>query len=181
MYWENKGAENTKATLQAALQTAQERNIRYVVVATSSGETAAKLLGSPVQVIAVTYHAGFSEPGKISMLPEMQEKLEAGGIKVLRTSHLLSGVERGVRNAFGGLYPAEIIAQTLRMLGQGVKVGVEIAGMALDAGLIPYGEEVIAIGGSLKGADTAIIIEPAHCNRFFESKVKEIICKPRNI
>ncbi|MCQ2560202.1 MAG: hypothetical protein MJ157_05795 [Clostridia bacterium] len=181
MYWENKGLKNTDATLQAALQTAQERNIQYLVVATCSGETAAKLLGSPVKVIAVTHHAGFSEPGKLSMAPEMQEKLEASGIKVLRTSHLLSGVERAVRNTFGGIYPAEIMAQTLRMLGQGVKVCVEIAGMALDAGLIPAGKDIIAIGGSVRGADTAIIIEPAHSNRFFETKVKEIICKPRNI
>lgn len=42
----------------------------------------------------------------------------------------------------------EIIANTLRMFGQGVKVCVEVATMALDAGLIPYGEDVIAAGVS---------------------------------
>jgi hypothetical protein len=51
--------------------------------------------------------------------------------------------------------------------------------MALDAGLIPHGEEIIAIGGSSKGADTAVVITPAHSNHFFDTKVKEIICKPR--
>jgi hypothetical protein len=72
-----------------------------------------------------------------------------------------------------------MMAQTLRMLGQGLKVCVEIATMALDAGLIPYGEEVVAVAGSSTGADTAVVIVPAHSNRFFDTKVKEIICKPR--
>ncbi|NLY83165.1 MAG: hypothetical protein GX084_00915, partial [Acholeplasmataceae bacterium] len=53
--------------------------------------------------------------------------------------------------------------------------------MALDAGLIPYGREIIAVGGSGRGADTAVIIVPAHSNHFFDTRVKEIICKPREI
>lgn len=65
------------------------------------------------------------------------------------------------------------------MLGQGVKVCVEIAGMAADAGLVPYGEEIIAVAGSGTGADTALVITPAHSNNFFDTSVKEIICKPR--
>ena len=86
-----------------------------------------------------------------------------------------------MRNQFGGLYPAEIIAQALRILGQGLKVCVEISTMSLDAGLIPYGEEVVAVAGTGSGADTAVVIATAHSNRFFDTKVKEIICKPREI
>jgi hypothetical protein len=115
------------------------------------------------------------------MLPETKRRLEEGGIKVLTATHLLAGVDRALKNKFNGIYPAEIIAYTLRILGQGVKVGVEIACMALDAGLIPYGEDVITIAGSGKGADTALVIRPAHSNYFFETKIKEIICKPREI
>ena len=100
---------------------------------------------------------------------------------MLTTTHLLAGVDRAVRNKFGGLYPAEIVAQSLRMLGQGVKVCVEISCMALDAGMTPYGKEIIAVAGSATGADTAVVIVPAHSNQFFDTKVKEIICKPREI
>jgi len=78
-----------------------------------------------------------------------------------------------------GIYPAEIIASALRLFGQGTKVAIEIAVMALDAGLIPYGVDVIAIAGSNEGADTALIIRPAHSQNFFSTKVKEIVCKPR--
>jgi hypothetical protein len=120
-------------------------------------------------------------PGEDEMPPQVRQKLAERGARLLTTTHLLAGVDRAVRNKFGGLYPAEIIAQSLRMLGQGVKVCVEIACMALDAGLIPYGQEVVAVAGSATGADTAVVIVPAHSNQFFDTKVKEIICKPREI
>ncbi len=181
MYWDEKGPQNTAATVQLALRRAQERGIEYVVVASSTGRTAEQLLeqNKNFKIVCVTYHAGFKEPGKTLLSPETKRKLESAGVRVLTTTHLLAGVDRALRFQFGGIYPAEIIANTLRMLGQGLKVCVEISCMALDAGLIPYGEEIIALGGTGRGADTAVIIVPAHSNKFFETKVKEIICKPR--
>jgi hypothetical protein len=115
------------------------------------------------------------------MPADIRKRLQEKGVKILTTTHLLAGVDRSLRVKWGGVYPAEIIAQTLRILGQGVKVCVEVACMALDAGLVPYGEEIIAVGGTSTGADTAIVIVPAHSNQFFDTKVKEILCKPREL
>ena len=70
-----------------------------------------------------------------------------------------------------------MIADTLRLMGQGVKVAVEIAVMAADAGVLS-GQDIIAIGGTAKGADAAVVIKPAHMNNFFDLKIREIICKP---
>ncbi|AGL00954.1 pyruvate kinase alpha/beta domain-containing protein [Desulfoscipio gibsoniae] len=181
MYWKKKGPDNTDSTIKAALVKAEELNIQHIVVASSSGDTARKLVESGRRVVCVSYHVGFDGPGSRRMSDDTLAELNQKGIRVLFTTHLLAGVDRAIRNKFGGVYPAEIMAQTLRMLGQGVKVCVEISGMALDAGLIPHGEEIIAIGGSGKGADTAMVIAPAHSNHFFDTKVKEIICKPREI
>jgi hypothetical protein len=50
--------------------------------------------------------------------------------------------------------------------------------MALGAGLIPYGKDVIAIAGTGAGADTAVVVRPAHSRQFFETRVREVICKP---
>lgn len=50
--------------------------------------------------------------------------------------------------------------------------------MALDAGLIPFGEDVIALGGTGRGVDTAMILRPAHSQKFFETRVREVLCKP---
>jgi len=73
----------------------------------------------------------------------------------------------------------EIIAQTLRLFGQGTKVCAEITLMATDAGLISM-NDVIAIGGTNVGADTACFISPAHTYTFFDLKMKELLCKPIN-
>jgi len=73
----------------------------------------------------------------------------------------------------------DVVAMTLRMFGQGMKVACEIAAMAADAGLVRTDEEIITIGGTGRGADTAVVVQPACTHRFFGLKVKEIICKPR--
>jgi hypothetical protein len=51
--------------------------------------------------------------------------------------------------------------------------------MAADAGLIRTDEEIISIGGTANGADTALVVKPVHTHDFFQLKVKEILCKPR--
>lgn len=178
MHFSACGKDNTADTAELALKRAEELGIKHVVVASCSGETAAMFAGRDLQVVCVTHHVGFAGPGVDEMATEMREKLQRQGVKVLTTTHLLAGVDRGIRIKFGGVYPAEIMAQTLRIMGQGVKVCVETAVMALDAGLIPFGEDVITVAGTGTGADTAAIIRPAHANNIFDTKVKEIICKP---
>ncbi len=179
MYFNSVGMVNTTDTAALALKTAVEKNIQYIVVASSRGNTA-KLVknSSDINIICVTHANGYPEPGKNEMSQEIRDELADLGIKVLTTTHVLSGAERGISKSFGGAYPVEIIAHSLRMLGQGTKVCVEVSIMALDAGLIPYGEAIIAIGGSGKGADTAVIITPSHASSIFETIIHEIICKP---
>ena len=152
-----------------------------MVVATCTGRTARHFLpfAREFHLTAVTHAWGFASPGAQEMAPEARAELEAAGCRVLTASHVLSGAERGLSSRFGGVYPVEVIAYTLRMFGQGVKVGVEIAIMALDAGAIPYGRDILAVGGSSEGADTAIVVRPAHANAILETRVVEIICSPR--
>jgi len=163
-----------------ALKKSDELGISYIIVASGSGKTAAKLADKGKKIICVTSHFGFIGPGQSRMTPEMRDQLASSGIKILTTTHILGGVERALRTKFQGIYPTEIMASTLKIFGSGTKVCVEISIMALDAGLIPYGDEVIAIAGSGGGADTAVVILPNHSQNFFDTEVKEIICMPRN-
>jgi len=176
-----KEASQTRSTLKVALKRAGELGIKHLVVASTSGRTTlelARILPNDLEAVCVTHHAGFKEFGR-NELPDLAEnKLAEYGIPVLRTTHLFAGVERAIRLKVGGLGPAETIAFTYRTLGEGTKVAVEIAVMALDAGLVPYGKDVIAIAGTGTGADTAIVIRPAHSRQFFETRLREIICKP---
>ena len=179
MYFEHMGNENTAETVELALRTAEERGIRNIVVASSTGATARLLENDKgVKITMVSYAYGAGGDGKNQLSDDARRSLEEVGIKVLSTTHVLSGAERGISKVFGGISPVEVIAQSLRMLGQGTKVCVEIAVMALDAGFVPYGEPVIAVAGSSNGADTALIVTPAHAAKIFDVKVNEIICKP---
>ena len=74
----------------------------------------------------------------------------------------------------------EIVANTLRVLGQGLKVVCELCLMAADAGLIRTDEDVISVGGTDRGADTAAVIKPANVAHFFDLRIRCILCKPWN-
>ena len=179
MYFEHAGKTNTDEAIKLAIKTAKSRDIKTIVVASNSGTTAKLLINKgDFNIVCVPHVNGFVKPGENEMSPAARKELRDAGIEVLTTTHLLSGAERGISHKFGGAYPVEIIAHSLRMLGQGIKVCVETTVMALDAGLVPYGTPVIAIGGSGTGADTVAIITPSHANSIFETKIHEIICKP---
>ena len=173
------GRANTDATLAIALEAAEQYGIRCLVVASSEGETAKKLLGCGRDVVIVTHQAGFLKPGVQEFPEALRRELTNAGMRVLTTTHFFAGADRAVNRKFGGVYPAELMAHTLRILGQGFKVCVEVAVMALDAGFISPEEDVIAVGGTGRGADTAVILRPAHSQSFFDTDVKEILCMPR--
>ncbi len=183
VYFDKPGYKNTEQTLRLAIERCEELGLKYLVVASSSGETAMKafemLKGKNIELVIVTYHRGFYEEGVDSMKPEIEEFLRKNGVKIVRQSHVLSGLERSFTRKFGGLSRTEAVAEALRALfGHGLKVCVEITIMAADSGAIPI-EEVVAVGGRSRGADTAVVIRPAHMNNFFDMQIKEIICMPR--
>ena len=88
------------------------------------------------------------------------------------------GVNRAVRKKLATYQLDEIIAFTLRLFGQGTKVAVEIALMAADAGLISTSENCVSVGGTGEGADTALLLKPAHAQDFFELRILEYLAKP---
>jgi hypothetical protein len=179
MHWQEPGKHNTEETVQMAVQAAADAGIQHIVVASNSGQTAALLKGCGLNVTCVTHQIGFREAGQDEMTEDMRRDLIQSGFRVLTTSHLFANIERAATNRFGGLYVGGITSHTLRMLGQGVKVCTEISVMALDAGMIPYGEDVVAVAGTNGGADTSLIIRPAHSQDFFSTEIREIVCKPR--
>jgi hypothetical protein len=174
------GPENTDECISLAYKRAKELGLKEVVVATNKGDTAKKALDvfEGFTVIAVNHHAGFREKWQVEMPDDARKNLEDRGAKVVIASHALSGIERAFRGKFQGVYPSELVAEVLRLFGQGTKVCVEIALMAADAGVLS-GEAVMTIGGTGTGADTAIVLTPAHQKHFFDMKIHEIVCKPK--
>jgi hypothetical protein len=179
--YETIGRGNTQETLSLAKSRAEELGIKTIVVASYTGYTGA--LASEVfkgyNLVISAGMMGFREPNQHRMVKKNRDKIEANGGKIFYHLHAFGGLGRAVKQKFGPIQVDEIIAHTLRLFSQGVKVALEISCMACDAGLIESGEECIAIGGSGGGADTAVVLIPSNTHRFFDTKVLEIICKPR--
>jgi hypothetical protein len=180
-YFDKGGKENTDKTLQLAKKRAEELGIKNIIVASYSGYTGklASKIFQNYNLIVSAGMMGFREPNESRMDLESRKKIEENGAKVFYHLHAFGGLGRAIKNKFGPIQVDEIIAHTLRLFSQGVKVGCEISCMAVDAGLIRTDKECIAIGGSGVGADTAIVLKPSNTHRFFEMKIHEIICKPR--
>ena len=106
-------------------------------------------------------------------------QLREEGFALCTAAHALSAGERALSGAASGMYPLEIVANALRMFSQGTKVCVEIATMALDGGYLPYGEDVVAVGGTGRGCDTAVVIRPSYSAKLLATHVKEVLCLPQ--
>jgi len=171
----------TEETLRLAKKRAEELGIKTILLATTRGDTGVRVgeVFSGYKVIAVTHAQGFREPDTQEVTPENRAAMLERGVIIHTVTHTFGSVGRAVRRRLNTYELEEIVAYTLRLLEEGMKVVCEMAPMAADAGLIRTDEEVIAIAGTGRGADTAVVLQPAHAQDFFNLRVKEIICKPR--
>ncbi|MEO0292607.1 MAG: pyruvate kinase alpha/beta domain-containing protein [candidate division WOR-3 bacterium] len=181
VYFEEEGKINTEKTLQIALKRAKELGIDQIGIATTGGYTAlaAMKVFKGYHPIIVTHVTGFNKPNEQELPLKTRKKLEELGASVLTCVHSFGGIGRAVRRKMNTYQIDDIIAETLRVFGEGTKVCCEITLMAADAGLINTEKETIAIAGTGRGADTALVVKPANTQNFFDLKVKEILCKPR--
>jgi hypothetical protein len=184
-YFEQAGYGNTSDVVEIAYKRLKEGDIKSVVVASSSGETGlkfAKRMAHDTNLVVVSSHPGSSEPGVWDFNLDILKELESMGCRVVKQSHILSGLERSFSNKFSGASHTEVLAEALRTLfGVGLKVAIECAIMAADSGAIPI-QKTIAVGGTHSrkggGVDCAIVAWPSHFNNFFDFRVLEILAKP---
>jgi len=179
-YFENPGKDNTEEVLRIVKQRAGELGIKTIVVASTTGDTAVKAIEvlSGFKIIAVSHSTGLRKPNTQPFTEENRKIFESGGGIVLIATHLFSGLSAAMRKKFNTYIIGDIVANTLRTFGQGMKVVCEITVMAADGGLVRTDEDIIAIAGTSRGADIAVVIRPANSSDFFDLKVKEILCKP---
>ena len=181
-YFEKGGKENSGRCVEITASLV-DGGFKHVVVATTVGDTgvamARRVQGKDVNLVAVTHSAGFKEANQIELLPENRDEILRLGGKIYTGTILTHSIETAFAQKFNGLYPTMIVAQSLRRFGEGPKVCCEIVMAACDAGFIPEFEEVVAVAGTGRGADTVCIIKSAASKRFLDLKVLEILAKPR--
>jgi hypothetical protein len=183
IYFDSQGEHNTDGALDTAVAYCRASGLRKIVLASSSGATALKLkqkAGAEIEVIAVTYGAGSRFTDEVEQFNKNRDALMKAGITIVRGVHALSGVERTFENKYKtGFLPLNLVSDTLRMFSQGMKVCVEVSIMAAEAGHISPQQDVVVLGGSGEGADTAVLMTPAYAASMFSLKIKEILCMPR--
>ena len=156
-YFEERGQANTERTLELACQRAHEAGIRSIVLASTRGYTAEKALEICTDLNLIAVGIGRDRfPGE-----------QAGRFQ--RTGKLIFSEEVDYD------YPSDM-QRAFRCFGEGTKVAVEVVVCAVQAGLLKRGERVIGVGGSSRGADTALVIRASRV--FSDIHISEIICKP---
>jgi hypothetical protein len=180
VYFEHPSSKATEVTLNLARQRAEELGIKKIVVASTKGDTAVRAteIFKGLKVIVVTHVTGLREANLQEFTEENRHLVESRGGVILTSAHAFHGLSAAMRQKFNTYVIGDIIANTLRIFGQGMKVACEIALMAADSGLVRTDEDIIAIGGTAQGADTAVVVRPVNTHNFFDLKVKEILCKP---
>jgi hypothetical protein len=180
IYYESPSEADTETTLLRAKERAESLGIREVVVASTTGHTGARAcqIFKGFKLVVVRHHTGFGTPGAQQMTPENEKAILTSGARIVTAGHAFSGVERSMRTKRNTIGPLELMADTLRVFGEGTKVCLEITVMAADAGEISMDSPIVAIAGTSLGADTSLVVRPAHSNNFFDLFVKEIITKP---
>lgn len=187
-YFAKAGVVNTELAINFALKRALERSIDTIVVPTETGKSAlllwesASKIGYKGELIAVRYHTGFENINEQFMKDEVYNKLLELGFKVHTGTHLFSSISRSFRFKWDGIFMPEIVGETLKIVSTGFKTAIEVAVMAANGGLIrDITKDIISLGGTSSGLDTAIILRAAYQNNFLDYlKVREIICKPRD-
>ncbi len=180
LYFEKPGEANTDEALKIALDYAKTHGVNDIVVASTRGSTAlrAASLFKGFNLVVVTHESWFRRDTMQEFSVEARRKLESMGVKIVTAAHAFRGVGRSFRDRYGGAALGDVIADTLRLFCEGVKVCVEIVLMAADAGLIPLNQDVLSIAGTGRGADTVLLVKPTTSTMFHNLKIRKILAKP---
>jgi hypothetical protein len=185
-YFDSPGPSNTADCARFAIERASALGLKKIIVASTSGNSAMEFFrqvqGTALELIVVTHVVGFSKPGEWEFSPACADSLKSGGVTIVTGTHVLSGLERSFSRSakVGGGSRTEAVAEAFRrVIAVGLKVAVECVLIAADQGVVGPDEEVIAVGGTMSGADTVAVIRPSHTSSFFDLQVREIVAMPR--
>lgn len=185
LYFRSGGRGCTELTLEAAFRRAVQIGAQHFLLATTTGFTAERAYaamqrhGWAGQLVVITEHTGYHAPGTNLFPDELRSWFRDRGVVVHTATHAFSSIARSFRIRWSGIELGETVAESFRRVSRGTKTCLEIAVMAADAGIVPPGTDVVAVGGASRGCDTALVVSPSTMNYFFELKVREVIALPR--
>ncbi len=189
--------------IQIARERAEKFGVRNVVVATNTGASAEHVLdvfGAGYVIIAAGNPASAHERGLVHHLgisDETKRRLEQKGIRVAFQDQSFaqkhydhSGASRcgtaeldARMRAPDGFPVLTVVCNVLDWFGDGVRVCIEIAALAADAGVLPTDADCIAIarpGPMSNCPHAAVVLRPARTDDLFRGslRVKDIVLVP---
>jgi len=189
IYFDKPGRENTDRVVEAVVKRLEDSDLDTVVVASTTGYTAlrfAEALEGRASIVSVAETPLIEEWGAEypCLDPENKEELERRGVIVADKVPYLLHTSVLDYSQWKAPTPEEILRETLYAFGQGLKVAVEVVFIAVASGFLTPFKDVIAVGGTSRGADTAIVVRATFPNHAFSQdaakrlKIHEILCKP---
>jgi len=188
-YFNEPGEGDTQLVIEAVSQRLEAGGVDKVIVASDSGETAAKFaanLKGKAELFCVSGGPGRRARGEEwpCLKQELKQEMERLGVVIIdrAPSVFHSSVLETAEGV--GAFPERLMKETLYCFGQGMKVAVEVALMAVSSGYVAPYQDVIAVGGSGTGADTAIVLRATYPSVLFDKdpskkmEIKEIIAMP---
>lgn len=195
LFFDKPGPGCTDAVIEAVRRRLEADGPSHLVVASISGGTAlrfASALARPgLTIVCVTgppYWDLFPEYEQPRPPLDARRQLEGLGVSIVDSAISSFGDTVDYSCARYGLAPPSwMVVETLVAVGgYGLKTAVEVVLMATDAGAVPPFQEVLAVAGTDRGADTAAVVVSTFASHFFSLtperrfQVKEILAMPRN-
>jgi hypothetical protein len=188
-YFDEPGEENTQSVIEAVSQRLEAGGVKRVIVASTTGETAVKFAGSlkgKAELICVSeapYRREWGEKWPC-LKQKFRRELERVGVTIIDRAPYIFHNSILEAAAWSDAFPERLVKETLYCFGQGMKVAVEVALMAVSFGYVTPYENVIGVGGSGTGADTAIVLRATYPSCVFDKdpakrlEIKEVIAMP---
>lgn len=111
-----------------------------------------------------------------------RDRLDKLKIKIVQGTIPLFGPTFSMRLHLQKTTDLDLMAKTLELISTGTLVCLECVLMSVDAGVIPEGEEVIALAGTERGLDTAWVIRASASHNVFHPlkgvRFIELLAKP---
>ena len=190
-YFEKAGKHNTGKVIEAVVQRLAEGDVKTVVVSSTTGYTAhafsEALQGHDyITLISVAESALVREWGAEypTLKPQTKEELERRGVIVVDKVSYVFHHSPFDDSKWQVPTPEEIARETLYAFGQGLKVAVEVVLIAVTMGILEPFQDVVAVGGTHRGVDTAIVMNATYPNYIFSQdpgkrlQIHEVLCKP---
>jgi hypothetical protein len=186
VYFEDTGKaqQNTRRVVEIVAEYLKGHRVGHVVMATNTGYVGAQFAPlakkhPKVNFVGVKMAPAVDKIYDVKWSRRYGKAMEEAGIELACGTHAVTGgLDRALRAKFDGFPPGAIVAETLYLFSQGMKVCVEVIAMACDAGLVPEGVQVVSCAGTGHGSDTAIVARSAASANLFEMDIHRVLAMP---